>query len=90
MEREVGGGIGMGNKCKPMAVSFQCMTKSTTNKKTKKKQKKTPIPSKTVMKLEHGLRTSLLKTTGLYIADGLCVRHSKVAYSPLALRGTLN
>ena len=32
MEREVGGGIGMGNTCKPMAVSFQCMTKFTTNK----------------------------------------------------------
>ena len=30
MEREVGGGIGMGNTCKSMAVSFQCMTKSTT------------------------------------------------------------
>ena len=29
----MGGGIGMGNTCKPMAVSFQCMTKSTTNKK---------------------------------------------------------
>ena len=28
-----GGGIGMGNTCKPMAVSFQCLTKSTTNKK---------------------------------------------------------
>ena len=36
MEREVGGGIGMGNTCKPMAVSFQCMTKSTTIKKKKK------------------------------------------------------
>ena len=35
MEREVGGGIGMGNTCKPLAVSFQCMTKSTTNKKKK-------------------------------------------------------
>ena len=33
MEREVGGGIRMGNTCKPMAVSFQCMTKFTTNKK---------------------------------------------------------
>ena len=33
MEREVGEGIGMGNTCKPMAVSFQCMTKSTTIKK---------------------------------------------------------
>ena len=38
MEREVGGGIGMGNTCKPLAVSFQCMTKSTTNKKRKKKR----------------------------------------------------
>ena len=28
----VGGGIGMGNTCKPMAVLFQCMTKFTTNK----------------------------------------------------------
>ena len=36
VEREVGGGIGMGNTCKPMAVSFQCMTKSTTIKKIKK------------------------------------------------------
>ena len=40
MEREVGGGIGMGNTCKPMAVSFQCMTKFTTNKKKRKKKKK--------------------------------------------------
>ena len=48
MEREVGGGIGMGNTCKPMAISFQCMTKSTTikiiiiikKKKIKKTKKK--------------------------------------------------
>ena len=40
MEREVGGGFGMGNTCKPLAVSFQCMTKSTTNKKKKKKNHK--------------------------------------------------
>ena len=40
MEREVGGGIGMGNTCKPLAVSFLCMTKSTTNKKIKIKKKK--------------------------------------------------
>ena len=39
MEREVGAGIGMGNTCKPMAVSFQCMTKSTTKKINKKKKK---------------------------------------------------
>ena len=31
----MGGGVGMGNTCKPMAVSFQCMTKFTTNKKIK-------------------------------------------------------
>ena len=35
VEWEVGGGIGMGNTCKPMAVSFQCMTKFTTKKKKK-------------------------------------------------------
>ena len=40
MEREVGGGIGMGNTCKPMADSCQCMTKSTTIKKKKKVKKK--------------------------------------------------
>ena len=46
MEREVGVGIGMGNTCKPMAVSFQCMTTSTTiknnnsNFKKRKKMKK--------------------------------------------------
>ena len=30
----------MGNTCNPMAVSFQCMTKSTTKKKKKKRKKK--------------------------------------------------
>ena len=30
VEREVGGGIGMGNTCKPMADSCQCMTKTST------------------------------------------------------------
>ena len=30
VEREVGGGIWMGNACKPMADSCQCMTKTTT------------------------------------------------------------
>ena len=37
MEREVGGGVGMGKTCKPKAFSFQCMTKFTTNKKNLKK-----------------------------------------------------
>ena len=47
MEREVGGGIGMGKTCKLKDVSFQCMTKFTTNKKIikekKKKKKKTGL-----------------------------------------------
>ena len=30
MEREAGGGIGMGNTCKSMAYSCQCMAKTTT------------------------------------------------------------
>ena len=40
MEREVGGGIRMGKTCKLKAVSFQCMTKFTTNKKKERKKKK--------------------------------------------------
>ena len=35
VEREMGVGIGMGNTCKSMANSFQCMTEFTTNKKKK-------------------------------------------------------
>ena len=30
MEREAGGGIGLGNTCKSMADSCQCMAKTTT------------------------------------------------------------
>ena len=36
----MGGGIGMGNTCKSMADSFQCMTKPTPIKKNKNKQTK--------------------------------------------------
>ena len=39
VEREVGGGIGMGKTCEPKAFSFQCMTELTTNKKTNKRNK---------------------------------------------------
>ena len=35
VEREVGGGIGMGNTCISMADSCQCMTETTTKKKKK-------------------------------------------------------
>ena len=58
MEREVGGGIGMGNTCKPMAVSFQCMTKFTTNKK-KKKEKKGKKKEKKRKKKRKKKRTTL-------------------------------
>ena len=39
VEREVGGGIGMGNTCKSMADSCQCMTKTTTIKEKQLKEK---------------------------------------------------
>ena len=45
VERHVGGAIGMGNTCKPIAVSFKCMTKSTTNKKKKKEKKRVDMMS---------------------------------------------
>ena len=45
VEREVGGGNRMGNTCKPMAVSFQCMTKSTKKKKKKNRRKNSNIKS---------------------------------------------
>ena len=38
VEKEVEGGIGMGNTCKSMADSFQCMTKPTTIKKKNKER----------------------------------------------------
>ena len=58
MEREVGGGIGMGNTCKPLAVSFQCMTKSTTNKKKKiKNKKKNKKKDSMNLKCDHSLQT---------------------------------
>ena len=54
MEREVGGEIGMGNTCKPMAVSFQCMTKSTTKKK---KKRHLLLGRKAVRKLDSVLKS---------------------------------
>ena len=51
MEREVGGGIGMGNTCKPMAVSFQCMTKFTTNKKKEEEEEVARIHRRTIQKI---------------------------------------
>ena len=59
MEREVGGGIGMGNTCKPMAVSFQCMTKSTTIKKNNNNNKKPYLQIRSTSEVL-GIRTSLI------------------------------
>ena len=63
MEREVGGGIGMGNTCKSMADSCQCMTKTTTKKKfTKNKQTNTwPIQGSKIVTQQ----TSKYKHCGL-------------------------
>ena len=59
MEREVGGGIGMGNTCKPMAVSFQCMTKFTTNKKNNNNKKKKNRKRDTDVKKKKAIRKQL-------------------------------
>ena len=53
MEREVGGGIGMGNTCKLKAVSFQCMTKSTTNKIKKNQKENLPIMGLVCYNVKH-------------------------------------
>ena len=54
MERDVGGGIRMGNTCKSMADSFQCMTKPTTIKKKKlKKIKEVNISHRTGKRLHN-------------------------------------
>ena len=52
MEREVGGENGMGKTCKLKAVSFQCMTKFTTNlkKKCKKKKKRNKLACLEIIK----------------------------------------
>ena len=65
MEREVGGGIGRGNTCKPMAVSFQCMTKSTTIKK--KKERKFPTQMATVESLGNTTVDHNLSNINVYI-----------------------
>ena len=57
----MGGGIGMGNTCKPMAVSFQCMTKFTTNTKEKKKEKNQTIIKKNTNSNEKQKKEKILK-----------------------------
>ena len=43
MGKDVGGGIGLGNTCKSMADSCQCMAKTTTIKKNKRNKKLTSL-----------------------------------------------
>ena len=61
MEREVGGGIGMGNTCEPKAFSFQCMTKFTTNKKIKIKKKRKKITNYITLKKKKSWFLSLFE-----------------------------
>ena len=70
MEREVGGGIGMGNTCKPMAVSFQCMTKSTTNKKKKIVPVSLIDNSSCVIQIQHSKKKKICRE----LLGGLVVR----------------
>ena len=53
MEREVGGGIGMGKTCKLKDVSFQCMTKKKKKKTLKKLYKKKKKKERKVSVVSH-------------------------------------
>ena len=82
VEREVGGGIGMGNTCKTMAVSFQCMKKFTTNKKKfffSKKKKEMLVLHDTLDQLNDTFKSSrfdiLVKYTWNILQDGSKLCH---------------
>ena len=66
MEREVGGGIGMGKTCKLKAVSFQCMTKFTTNLKKKLKNKQTNNNNNNKKNVEHPRTAQVCKPGSTY------------------------
>ena len=69
VEREVGGGIGMGNTCKPMSVSFQCMTKFTTNKK--KKSRAIIFPTKVC------LVKAMVFPVVMYVCESLTIKKAE-------------
>ena len=52
----------MGNTCKPMAVSFQCMTKFTTKKKFYKQTNKQKNPNRDVIRAEGRINSGQGKT----------------------------
>ena len=66
------GGIGMGNTCKPMAVSFQCMTKSTTIKKKKNTTLVTSCLLGSSYKTPFSIKLSLNSTKSLQSCLILC------------------
>ena len=84
MEREVGGGIGMGKTCKLKDVSFQCMTKFTTNKKKKKKKEKKSIKQTKKKKsyvlfrhfVKEQLRTALVPSLALMLSPKIILTNS--------------
>ena len=61
VEREVEGGIGMGNTCKSMADSFQCMTKPTTNCK---------VISLQLIKINEGKKKRILERVAIPFSTG--------------------
>ena len=63
VEREVGGGVGMGKTCKLNDISFQCMTKFTKNTKKKRKKESSNLRS-TTPKARAGMVTLLCAIQG--------------------------
>ena len=73
VEREVGGGIGMGNTCKPMADSRQCMTKSTTIKKNKF-LKKGKHKQKKLIAVQYGSYLKILRTNCMLYVKSFIIK----------------
>ena len=81
MEREAGAGIGMGNTCKPMADSFQCMTKFTTNNK---KKIRLNMTEESGSSLQHNEDAKSLSPPKL---DCSLLTHSHTQYTARAAQG---
>ena len=88
----------MGNTCKPMAVSFQCMTKSTTNKKKKRIKTLNCATSQNTLKAyfwflrraslyrsELPQKYTLLREASVYTSADRCLEQSSVPCEPKGL-----